>query len=74
MQRNSVGTVLGRWVGRRASISIDDDFFVAQPTDSVQKMNSDRPGREPALTPGIDHLDRTIKVKRPTRLCWAWGS
>jgi len=40
-------------------------FFVASPTDSVQRMNSELArGNNLLLTPGVYNLDRTIRVKR----------
>jgi hypothetical protein len=64
-QRNSVGTTWGSGPAAGSSSAIDDDFFVATPTDSVQKINAalDR-GQNLIFTPGVYHLDRTIKVKR----------
>ena len=65
VQRNSVGTTWGGGSVAGSSISIDD-FFVAKPTDSVQKINSAlAQGQNLLFTPGIYYLDRTIKVKRP---------
>jgi hypothetical protein len=41
------------------------DFFVAKPSDSVQTINNQLArGRNLLLTPGVYHVDRTIKVKR----------
>jgi hypothetical protein len=65
VQRNSVGTTWGGGLVAGSFISIDD-FFVAKPTDSVQKINSAlAQGQNLIFTPGIYQLDRTIKVKRP---------
>jgi hypothetical protein len=65
VQPNSAGTTWGGGPAAGSSISIDD-FFVAKPTDSVQKINSAlAQGQNLLLTPGIYYLDRTIKVKRP---------
>jgi len=65
VQLNSVGTTWGSGSTAGASISTDE-FFVAKPTDSVQKINNalDR-GQNLVFTPGLYHLDRAIKVKRP---------
>ena len=47
-----------------SSISLDD-FFVATPADSAQKIdNALSRGQNLLLTPGIYHLDRALKVKR----------
>jgi len=65
VQRNSAGTTWGGGSTPGSSISIDD-FFIAKPTDSVQKINSAlAQGQNLLFTPGIYYLDRTIKVKRP---------
>jgi len=59
-------------VTKGSSISIDDDFFVARPTDSVQKINSAlAQGPEPALHPCIYYLTARSRSSAPTRLCWA---
>ena len=43
-----------------------DDFFVAKPTDDVQTINNALARGENLLfTPGVYHVDKTIKVKRP---------
>jgi len=73
VQRNSVGTSWGRGSIAGSSISIDD-FFVAKPTDSVQKINSAlAQGQNLLFTPGIYNLDRTIKVKRPDTVVLGLG-
>jgi hypothetical protein len=73
VQRNSVGTTWGGGSVTGSSIPIDD-FFVAKPTDSVQKINSElAQGRNLLLTPGIYNLDRTIKVKRPDTVVLGLG-
>jgi hypothetical protein len=74
VQRNSVGTSWGSGPAAGSSISIDDDFFVAKPTDSVQKINSAlAQGQNLLFTPGIYHLDRTIKVERPDTVVLGLG-
>jgi len=73
VQRNSMGTTWGGGSVAGSSISIDD-FFVAKPTDSVQKINSAlAQGQNLLFTPGIYHLDRTIKVKRPDTVVLGLG-
>ena len=73
VQRNSRGTTWGGGSVAGSSISIDD-FFVAKPTDSVQKINSAlAQGRNLLLTPGVYSLDRTIKVKRPDTVVLGLG-
>ena len=42
-----------------------EQFFVAHPTDDAQAINNALARGENLLfTPGIYHLDRTLKVKR----------
>jgi hypothetical protein len=73
VQRNSVGTTWSGGSVAGSSISIDD-FFVAKPTDSVQKINSAlAQGQNLLFTPGIYYLDRTIKVKRPDTVVLGLG-
>jgi len=64
LRHDSSGTT---WAGGQAagtSIPIDQ-FDIAKPTDSAQSINNALArGRNLILTPGIYHLDRTIKVKR----------
>jgi hypothetical protein len=63
-QRNSSGTTWGSGPTAGSSISIDE-FFVAKPTDSVQKINNALArGQNLIFTPGIYNVDQTIKVKR----------
>jgi len=73
VQRNSAGTTWGG--GSVAGSSIDiDDFFVAKPTDSVQKINGAlAQGQNLLFTPGIYYLDRKIKVKRPDTVVLGLG-
>ena len=41
------------------------DFFVARPSDSAQSINRELArGRHLLLTPGVYHLDQTIRIKR----------
>jgi hypothetical protein len=61
---NSVGEswASGATPGRSIPVS---DFFVANPSDSVQTINNQlAQGRNLLLTPGVYNVDRTIKVKR----------
>src|SRR5580700_3559943 len=73
LQRNSSGTTWGSGSAPGSSIPITD-FFVAKPTDSVQKINSAlAQGQNLLFTPGIYNLDRTIKVKRPDTVVLGLG-
>jgi hypothetical protein len=64
LRQNSMGTTWASGPAAGTSIPISE-FFVVRPTDSVQKINNalDR-GQNLIFTPGIYHLDKTIKVKR----------
>src|SRR5580704_17216443 len=73
LQTTSSGTTWGSGSAPGSSIPITD-FFVAKPTDSVQKINSAlAQGQNLLLTPGIYQLDRTIKVKRPDTVVLGLG-
>jgi hypothetical protein len=64
LRHDSSGTT---WAGGPAagtSIPIDD-FFIATPADSVESINRALDhGMNLLLTPGIYHVDKTIRVKR----------
>ncbi|MCI4064087.1 adenylyl cyclase [Micromonospora sp. R77] len=50
------------------------DFFIAEPTDSAQKINQElSKGRHLLLTPGVYHLDRALRVKRPDTVVLGLG-
>jgi hypothetical protein len=72
-QRDSVGA---SWDGGQTdgtSIPIDE-FFVARPTDDAQAINNALSrGQNLIFTPGVYHLDRTIKVKRPDTVVLGLG-
>ena len=73
LQRNSSGITWGSVPVPGSSIPITD-FFIANPTDSVQKINSAlAQGQNLIFTPGIYQLDRTIKVKRPDTVVLGLG-
>jgi hypothetical protein len=64
IRRNSVGTSWDGGSTAGSSLPLDQ-FFVAHPTDDVQTINNALARGENLLfTPGIYHLDRTLKVKR----------
>jgi hypothetical protein len=59
------GTAGTTWVtGRQQGSSLSiDDFFVAKPTDSAQKINQALSrGKNLLLTPGVYHLDQPLRV------------
>jgi hypothetical protein len=62
VQHDSVGTTWGSGPTPGSAIPLDR-FFLARPTDSVQMINKQLAiGKDLLLTPGIYHLDRTIRV------------
>ena len=62
VQHDSVGTTWGSGPTPGSSIPLDR-FFLARPTDSVQMINKQlATGKDLLLTPGIYHLDRSIRV------------
>ncbi len=51
-----------------------DDFFVAEPDDSIQRINSQLArGKHLILTPGVYDVDRSIKVKRANTVVLGLG-
>ena len=57
--------------GRSIALS---DFFVATPSDSAQSINRELArGRHLLLTPGVYHLDQTIRVKRADTIVLGLG-
>ena len=64
LRRDSAGTSRASGTTAGSSIAIED-FFIARPGDSAKTINRelDR-GRHLIFTPGIYHLDRTLKVMR----------
>jgi hypothetical protein len=64
LRRNSSGTTWAGGPAAGSSIPIDQ-FYIATPADSAQAIdNALARGLNLILTPGIYHLDRTLKVKR----------
>jgi hypothetical protein len=63
-QRNTVGASWDGGATAGSSIPLGD-FFVARPTDRTQAIdNALARGQNVLFTPGVYHVDRTIKVKR----------
>jgi len=72
-QTTSTGTTwqAGQTPGRSLPLS---SFYVAQPGDSIAKINSAlAEGKNLLLTPGIYHTDRSINVKRPDTVVLGLG-
>jgi hypothetical protein len=73
VRHDSVGTTWAAGPAAGSSISIQD-FFVASPTDSAEKINSAlAQGRNLILTPGIYPLDKPLEVKRANTLVLGLG-
>ena len=63
-QHDSVGASWEGGTTAGSSIPIDD-FFIATPSDDAQAINNALArGQNLIFTPGVYHLDKTIKVKR----------
>jgi hypothetical protein len=72
-QRNSSGITWGNGPAPGSPIPITN-FFIAKPTDSAQAINvALASGHNLIFTPGIYHLDRTIKIKRPDTVVLGLG-
>src|SRR4051794_20514003 len=72
-QRNSVGTTWASGATPGLSIPINK-FFIAQPADSAATINDALgSGKNLILTPGIYHLNQSIKVTRPDTVVLGLG-
>lgn len=73
LRHDTAGTTWG--AGARPGPSLPlGDFFVAKPTDSAQRINQELArGRHLLLTPGVYHLDRALRVKRPDTVVLGLG-
>jgi hypothetical protein len=73
VQFNSVGTTWASGTTPGLSIPITK-FFIAQPTDSAATINAALvSGRNLILTPGIYHLNQSIRVTRPDSVVLGLG-
>lgn len=73
LRLDSVGTTWAGGPSAGSSIPLRD-FFVAKPGDRIEKINAALArGENLLLTPGIYHLDKTIKVKRPDTVVLGLG-
>jgi hypothetical protein len=73
VQRNSLGTTWAGGATPGSSIPIRR-FFIAQPTDSAKTINDAlSSGRDLILSPGIYHLEQSVKVTRPDTLVLGLG-
>jgi hypothetical protein len=72
-QRDSIGESWNSATTAGSSIPIGD-FFIAKPTDNAQAINNALArGQNLLFTPGVYHVDRTIKVKRPDTVVLGLG-
>ena len=73
LRQNSSGTTWSRGPAAGTLIPINR-FFLARPTDSANKINAALAGGQDVIfTPGIYHIDKTIKVKRPETVVLGLG-
>ena len=73
LRHDSVGTTWANGPAAGSSIPIEQ-FFIAMPTDSIQAINNALArGQNLIFTPGIYHVDKTIKVKRPDTVVLGLG-
>lgn len=73
VRANSSGTSWGGGPAAGSSIPIKD-FYIARPTDSAQVINNALArGENLIFTPGIYHLDKTLKVKRANTVVLGLG-
>lgn len=73
LRRDSAGTTWSDGPAAGTSIPIRE-FFIAKPGDSVSKINAALArGQNLILTPGIYHLNKTIKVKRSDTIVLGLG-
>lgn len=72
-QHDSRGTTWANGPAAGESIPIDQ-FFIANPSNSAKEINvALATGQNVIFTPGVYHLDRTLKVKRPDTVLLGLG-
>jgi hypothetical protein len=73
VQHNSAGTTWANGATPGSSLSLKE-FFIAQPTDSVDKINDElKAGKNLLLTPGVYSLNQSIKVTHPDTVILGLG-
>ncbi len=73
LRRDSVGTTWAGGAAAGASIPLRA-FFLARPTDAAHAINAAlAEGKHLIFTPGIYHLDRTLRVEHPDTLVLGFG-
>jgi hypothetical protein len=74
LRHDASGTTWARGQQQEGSSLPIDNFFVAKPTDSAQKINQALSrGKHLLLTPGIYHLDRALRVKHKNTVVLGLG-
>jgi len=72
-QRNASGADWEGGTTPGTSIPIKD-FFIARPSDDVKTINKELArGQNVIFTPGVYHIDKTLKVKRPDTVVLGLG-
>lgn len=65
LRRNTAGTTWATGGAPVPSLPLSA-FYLARPTDSAKRINAELArGRHLLLTPGVYHLDRALRVRRP---------
>jgi hypothetical protein len=73
LRRDTSGTTWAGGLQRGRSLPIND-FFIAKPTDSAQKINQALwRGKNLLLTPGVYHLDQPLRVTRENTVVLGLG-
>ncbi|OKH99403.1 coagulation factor 5/8 type domain-containing protein [Streptomyces sp. CB02923] len=73
LRKNSQGTSWSAGAPKGTSLPIGD-FFIVKPGATAQQMNSAlAAGKHLLVTPGVYHLDRTLKVTRPDTVVLGLG-
>jgi hypothetical protein len=73
LRRDSVGTTWASGAAAGTSVPLRA-FFLARPTDAAHTINAElAQGKHLIFTPGIYHLDRTLRVEHPDTLVLGFG-
>ena len=71
LETNTAGT---NWARKSKTIPLTD-FYVAQEKDTAATINAAlAQGKNLLITPGIYHLDDSLKVTKAERSSWGWGT
>ncbi|MEU7757720.1 adenylyl cyclase [Micromonospora aurantiaca (nom. illeg.)] len=73
LRRNTAGTTWATGGAPVPSLPLSA-FYLARPTDSAKRINAELArGRHLLLTPGVYHLDRALRVRRPDTVVLGLG-